>query len=317
MAYFVFDLDETLGDFYSVFHFLCNLRNEHCGGSLPHPELRDFLDIAYTSFVSTLTSMELSESPLGLLRPGILDIMHRLKILKDQGLIKSLVIYSNNGHLANLELARDIIQMAVQDYTLFSDCIHWERPERQEEYIFPKLVGHANKTWEVLYKLLTNGPTQASKSIQPNDIYFFDDQKHVLMKELPEGHYIKVDGYSFKASSERIATAYQMAIEDSDLLKYPELFELFFKYIREPFSRQKNIIIQFDEHIQRLIKDTRGTVSTDTPAPEPDKGIKDMKNTIDVFEKQSLRTPKGGAKKWKRTRKRKQRRKKHRGSRRR
>jgi hypothetical protein len=291
------------------------LRNDNCGGSPIPPELKEVLDNAYSSFIISVTTLEMSNIPIGLMRPGIIDIMHKLKSLKDKNLIKSLVIYSNNGHLANLNLAKDIIQVSVGDHTLFSDCIHWSREGREEEYIFPKSIGYANKTWNVLYKLLTNGPTQASQSITPNDVYFFDDQRHVLMNELPQGHYVKVNPYTFKASAETLGEIYRFAIEDSGLLDNANLFELFFKYIKEPFSKDKSLISQLNEHIDRLIHDTKGTVNVDTMPPGPDKGIQLMLDTINSFEESTrivnVHKSQGGAKRQKTRKQRKQRRKKY------
>ena len=203
MAYFVFDLDETLGNFHTPYYFLVDLRS-----------IAD--QTAYQNFVAAVATIEDSGNPLGIIRPGILAVMREVKKLKDAGLVKSLLIYSNNSHLESLEFVRDVIQHVVDDPTLFSDCIHWDREGREIEHTIPKRQGSANKTWAVLTDLMIHGPTAADAStLTPDKIYFFDDQEHMLEKKLPEGHTIRMMEYPFRASATRVGHIYKDAVMEA------------------------------------------------------------------------------------------------------
>ena len=85
MTYFIFDLDETLAEVYPLFYFLCDLRLEKTTGAtktIPD-ELQTPLNDAYTIFVHLVAEQELSMHPLGILRPGIIQVMEAIKKLKD------------------------------------------------------------------------------------------------------------------------------------------------------------------------------------------------------------------------------------------
>ena len=75
MVYFIFDLDETLAELYSVYYFATSLKFES-------GILESNLDKAYQYFVRDILLTEISNEPLGILRPGILGIMKKLKNLQ-------------------------------------------------------------------------------------------------------------------------------------------------------------------------------------------------------------------------------------------
>ena len=77
MSYFVFDLDETLAQIYTVYYFVASLQ------TYPNmsESLTNSLKKAYKMFVKKIVKEEI-KNPLGVLRPGILHIMKKLKILK-------------------------------------------------------------------------------------------------------------------------------------------------------------------------------------------------------------------------------------------
>jgi hypothetical protein len=232
MAYAVFDLDETLAHLDKVYYFLLALRPEKTIDKktlekyLPSLEkTKDLRQELYEIFLEKITEKEASNEPLGLLRPGILKVMEKLYDLQQKGIIKAVVIYSNNGHLSNLELVRDIIHAYLGTPSLICDCIYWGTSGREEEYYshIRPTIGHAKKTFSVLKKLLESGPCKASSDLQPNQIYFFDDQPHILDEQLPSGHSIKVSEYSYNVPFEALAHIYKECLEEKGVYGNSEL----------------------------------------------------------------------------------------------
>ena len=200
MKYFIFDMDETIAELYSVYYFIASIKlKELSNEAILSRGLDTKLKIAYEAFVERIAKEEESDLPLGILRPGILGIMEDLKQLQSKGIIRKVAIYSNNGHLESLQLIRDVIHKSIKSTTLIGDCIHWDHPMRGEERLTH--AGAANKTWSVLRNILISGPCGAPNTIQPTDIYFFDDLKH---EKMVDTHYIQVPPYTKKASFDRI-----------------------------------------------------------------------------------------------------------------
>ena len=85
MYYFVFDMDETLAELYSVYYFIASLRLQEtleessARNKMSIPDtLKNQLRRAYSYFIRRVLAEEASDTPLGILRPGILDVMMEL-----------------------------------------------------------------------------------------------------------------------------------------------------------------------------------------------------------------------------------------------
>jgi len=190
--YFIFDMDETIAQLYSVYHSL---------------HYRDFINLKnkpYKKFVAAIVKQEISDTPLGILRPGILDIMTRLYKLQLSKKIKGVIIYSNNTYLESLEFIRDIIHTHIGTNQLIKECIHWDHYMRKEE-----TRNVHNKTWNVLRNIIAKGKYK-DPNVHPKDVYFFDDLDHPDLKM--NIVYYKVPPYTFKASFDRIAAIYKEAL---------------------------------------------------------------------------------------------------------
>jgi len=268
MSYFVFDMDETLAELYSVYYFLDSLKTEN--PNLPGG-LADSLEKAYTIFTDMVYQAEVSTPPLGILRPGILDIMSDLHRLQESGKVKCVVIYSNNGHLPCLEFIRDLIHRHIRSNTLIKDCIHRNHPARQNE-----IRNRNTKTWEVLKSIIVNGPCNASPNLDPKAVHFFDDLEHHDLRLILGNNYHKVPAYEFKASFERLEEMYKMSLllgeVDTDLLYnylYPQ------QYIGHKTAN--DIVNSFREN-------THGTETQKAQQKQNDRGIKQMKNTINMIQ---------------------------------
>jgi len=207
MVYFIFDLDETLAELYSVYYFATSLQFE--SGILESNLDKAALDKAYQYFVRDILLTEISNEPLGILRPGILGIMKKLKNLQKVGKIKNVLIYSNNGDIKSLELIKDLIHLYVGG-GLIKECIHRNHHMRENERVnAPHLI---NKTWNVLRNIMINGNTRAATNLVASDVYFFDDLDHPDLHKKLGMNYYKVPKYAYKASVNRIAEIYKNAI---------------------------------------------------------------------------------------------------------
>lgn len=186
--YFVFDLDGTLVNLHSEFHFVLSLQKS----------------VNYAKFVKKIAEIEASSNPLGILRPGILDVMEKLHKHKS-----NVMIYSNNGNIESLEFVKDVIHAHLKG-DLIKKCIHLDHSLRS--IVTKKNV--YDKTWEELKYIIETFNTK----VEPNEVYFFDDLEH---KNLFNVNYVLVPEYKFNASFNRIAEIYKSITNDE---KSIELF---------------------------------------------------------------------------------------------
>lgn len=193
--YFVFDMDETIAQLYTMYYFIESLR-------LTTELHKEYKHKAYKKFVRKILKEETSDKPLGILRPGILNVMSKLYELHKKGIVKGVIIYSNNGNLESVEFIRDLINKHVGN-KLIKECIHWYHPLRGRY--------KTNKTWKELNNILMNG-IYKDKNVNKDNVYFFDDLCHTdLMENI---NYYRVPAYNFKASFGRISDIYKDAISN-------------------------------------------------------------------------------------------------------
>ena len=280
MVYFIFDLDETLAELYSVYYFATSLR-------LDLTAIESNLDKAYQYFVRDILLTEISNEPLGVLRPGILGIMKKLKNLQKVGKIKNVLIYSNNGDIKSLEFIKDLIHLYVGG-GLIKECIHRNHHMRENERVnAPHLI---NKTWNVLRNIMINGNTRAATNLVTSDVYFFDDLDHPDLRKKLGMNYYKVPKYDYKASVNRIGEIYKNAIykaniKGAKLKKYVNI--ILDDYIING-SNTVTYNTSIDGVIQLLKDNTLGNESNNNTLtslpPPPDIGILMMDHAINRVE---------------------------------
>lgn len=275
-------MDETLAELYPMYYFVASLRLKEtvAGAEEISPQLLNSLDKAYNTFINTILKEETSTKPLGILRPGILNVMMKLYELQKSGKLNSVVIYSNNGHLESLEFIRDLIHKHLGTTKLIKECIHWNHHMRNEERF--RMPGAANKTWNVIKNIMVNGVCDAPSNLEPKTVYFFDDLNHPDLKTNLGDNYYKVPGYNFKASFERIALIYKKAILESNV----NITE-YMDYIVDLFVDNSNKHLMGDDNsdidtIINIFKSkTSGTSSeTELPLLGDDTGINMMMDAI-------------------------------------
>lgn len=284
MVYLVFDLDETLGSLYSPYYYLCDLTYERFFKNTdpdyvapPPASLAPKLKIAYKEFVQNVADIENSVVPLGILRPGIIDVFRKITELKDAGVVDGVLIYSNNGNLPSLEFVRDVIEEAVGKKGLFCDLIHWYHPGREVEWTRDiqgrTRPGSARKTWAVLSKLMIEGPCGAPPTLHPSDVYFFDDQLHPDLKlRLGLGiNYINVPEYKYKTSALQIEPLFVNALRSAGILDSAESVSELLRYSAKKCSGK--IPDSFEDYLALHVKHTGKTAPADSTPPDADNGI--------------------------------------------
>jgi len=252
MYYFVFDLDQTLAELYSMYYFIASLKLsesiiEYNCSLPPIPErMKHQLKYAYSLFLKGILNEEVSERPLGILRPGILDVMVELYLLKVDGILNNVLIYSNNRHLESLEFIRDLIHEHIGHYDLIRECIHWNHPMRDDDRI--SYQGLYTKTWPVLKNIMIEGHCQAPSSLQASQVHFFDDLEHMQLKSELRENYHMIDPYRFRASFKRISDIYREAIQEAhiNMMDYME-------YVVPLFATSEDII-PFDNPLESMIE---------------------------------------------------------------
>jgi len=214
MSYFVFDLDETLANLSSVFYHIVTLKirnyvvnqREYMDLYFPN-QLHQELEKAYDQFVNAVLQQEQSDEPLGILRPGVLEAMTNLAKITQKQKCKGVVIYSNNSHLDSIQFVADLINRHV-GMELIKECIPRFHPMRHED-------NHTDmplKTWQVLKRILVEGKCKASRFIEPKDVYFFDDLRHMDLEIQLKERYYHVSPYSFRAPLSRINAIFEACI---------------------------------------------------------------------------------------------------------
>lgn len=286
--YFAFDLDETLGQLHTPYYFLRELlperhlltEREERGIHKPSEGLRDILYEVYTNFVKLVASRELSTSPLGILRPGILNVLQDMIKLKKSGLFGGAIIYSNNDSPPVLDFAKDIIEAALGE-PVFCDVIYRTHPIRNGiDFNVERTIYDAKKTWEALKLILETGSCKAT-NVQPEEVFFFDDLKHPdLLAKLPPGHYIQVSPYSFRTTFDTLADIYSHAIRASAFAHNTTYHDEFFKYLSSLSKVNTEDDFVVDSHL-RIYKDwTKPTSAPDRIPPPPDTSVMNMRGLM-------------------------------------
>jgi hypothetical protein len=228
MAVVAFDLDETIGRFGNLDAFLFFLypksvyEGQMAGSEpfVPSEALQKKIAVAVDTFANCLLT---KEPALGMLRPGILDIMNTLADAKKRGDVKAAAIYSNNGNSGLLLLAKTVIEKALDAPGFFCDLVCWYDPRRAYEIVRGK-PGHAAKTYGMLKKIFM-GPKCGVGSVDFKDVYFFDDLKHPdIFAEIGPENYFQVTPYKKDPSLDEIFDCFLKTKESTDLFADEEYY---------------------------------------------------------------------------------------------
>lgn len=226
--YVVFDLDATLADVVSVDMVVWEM-------TIKKPVPNTLLDRTYRKFVKKVAQQEKSDTPLGILRPGVIEIMKRLLKKRARSGLKGVIIYSNNSQLQSLEFIRDVIHDCIGTHSLIIDLIHRLHPLRYLEGEEMKTAAPNTypKTWKTLKRILIEGKAKALKTIQPKDIIFIDDMIHEdLYINLPRGNYINLKPYIYECPFIEISTLYYECLQDEGIFDNDNAFKHYLNVIK-------------------------------------------------------------------------------------
>jgi hypothetical protein len=289
-VYYVFDLDGTLTNQYSYFYFLSDFkprgvyRAEDDTEHTPYLNTthQDILDTAYTQFVNLVAVKESSETPLGLLRPGILPVCREILRQQKEGLCISALMYSNNPNPMVLEFVRDVIHK-ILGAPIFCTLADWTHPLRTSE-ITPGQPGAAEKTWDTLHQIIMK--ECGGQQVTPRQVMFIDDQHHPNLEDvLPSGNYIRVSPYTFKSSIDSIKPLYIQA------MKHVKGSRAVLHYVH---SNSGNEISTLENHIVQIKNDSPQAAAFGTLAPLPDASVRKLLSAVSIFPEQSKLRGGGG-----------------------
>lgn len=219
MLYLAFDLDGTLGNFMVLWKMLCALRqNEFYAFKpvkvipTPSEDLKWDLDISYSSFVKRVATLETSQAPLGIFRPGIFNLFKTVNQLKAEGKINGVIMYTNNGSLSLVNFIKDVINYVCKS-NAFDGVFYYHHQLRVKG---ADGKPQPQKTWAELKVLLKS--IGAPDAIKPNEVMFFDDQDHYSLITNLGANYIKVDSYNYNPPLATVLDIYYKSLKNSDLV---------------------------------------------------------------------------------------------------
>jgi len=267
MVYLVFDLDSTIANVGSVIFLLQDLTGSTWNSNnIPvNSELNFKLKHAYKLFVSKIANLEKNSSTrIGILRPGILEVMEIAKFLMENHMCSGVIIYSNNFSLNCLEFIRDVIHSCLSTVNLIKDCIHRFNKLRLDISGNNIINNNINKTWNSLHNLLVNGKVKAQGSIDPSQVLFFDDNLHPNLIDNLRENYIHVPSYTYNIPWVKIEEIYRDTIKESQLINFE-----FIKFLNK-FNQEKITTIR--EHLyyykMRYLLIRERQDSENPPAPD-------------------------------------------------
>lgn len=228
MAVVAFDLDETIGRFGNIDAFLFfiypkSLYEGQMSGSEPFAP-SEALQAKIQRFLEVFADCLLAKEPgLGMLRPGLLDILKVFVDAKERGDVKAAAIYSNNGNIGLLRLAKTVIEKALNAPGFFCDLVCWFDPRRKDEIVRGR-PGHASKTYGMLKKIFMS-PKCSVDAVEPKNVYFFDDLKHPdIFDIIGQENYFQVVPYKKDPPIEEILDCFLSTKEATDLFEDDEYY---------------------------------------------------------------------------------------------
>jgi len=195
--YYGFDLDNTIGNFeddvYLDWFYIEGASNK----------LNTTLKKAYDIFVNKVVT-HIHKTKI--FNPFILNLINKNNI-------SNAVIYSNNSNLDTLIFAKNVIENFV-GHGVFCFLMHWDHRFRTTEIVKGD-PGNALKRWATLKRGFREGC--GIKGLKPEQVYFYDDQRHQdLMKELGD-RYINIKPYEVDINVEFVNILALKSIEEIGL----------------------------------------------------------------------------------------------------
>lgn len=275
--WFVFDLDETLAHVNPYHLLVCTFFLADFATAVGRvdiaratPEiLREPLADAYRRFVEYCGARERSENPIGIIRSSMVKLFVKIGQLKDAGVAGGCMIYSNNGTRNMLAFIRDVIHAAAGRDDLICDIAHLGDPRRRME-------GQTKKI-ETIQRILRNGPCGAT--VEPEDVFFFDDINHDGISPYIGDQYIRVFPYTYRVNADEMLNLYLKSLRHAGIFTNPELRAAFIRHVQGvcvgPITPEATNE-QFVDKLRINIKQTNAG-----PAPKVDRDLERFISRLD------------------------------------
>ncbi len=203
-----FDVDETLGNFqylFPIFEFLMIRDGAY------EPGQRTFQALTQMIAQNEITPA----NQIGLFRPGLYNFFtEKLKPLRDAGILKGMVMYSNNSEYNILRFCAIVIDRWLESPKSFCNLIH------RTHYIRQNTSGEVNtleKKWSILTKAFLDGKCPPPVLGQT---FFYDDlNTHRDLMDKLGSKYIQVVPYFGPASKGNLLTSLRSCLLTTGLLK--------------------------------------------------------------------------------------------------
>jgi hypothetical protein len=199
--YYGFDLDETLGDFGEIANFLDYFYVEGASNDL---EIK--LRTAYKLFIRKVVANVINGS-CKLFNPEILNVI-------DENNVEKAIIYSNNSHRETLIFAKDVIE-GYFGRSIFCFLMEWGHPYRIDEIVKGDR-GNGAKKWLTLQRGFLE---DCHVNVEPDQVLFYDDQKHPDLRTVLGENYKHIRGYvtSFDEEVEHLSNATIQSLDEAGL----------------------------------------------------------------------------------------------------
>jgi len=285
MTYLAFDMDGTLGDFSILKRLLCIFNQPAFFLKTPEkvvapskPELNAILQNSYKRFIIRIIEKEESKAPLGLFRPGIINMFREISALKAANQIKGVIIYSNNHQESLVTAVMDMINAAIGSPVVDRGFFRYNKART----VANAAISNPEKTWAELQHLLVASEL-APKEVEPKDVMFFDDLVHKNLKAALTTNYVQVTEYTHNPPLLDLLEVYRVALVDDNKNTVANLKPLM-EYIKScSYEDEKAEIKSYLDAI--LAAKAKGEYSVKGTGPVPANDTKSVKHMMAAIRK--------------------------------
>ena len=225
-------MDGTIGEFTILKQLLCIFDQpaffimEPEKARLPDRQIEEVLALVYANFINRIIAEETLPMPLGVFRPGVFKLFQEIHKLRMGGLIKGVIVYSNNRTESLVKFIKDVINKIVGAPVIDSFFFRYSKQRTVENNAIP----NPEKTWAEIRQLLFS--IGAPEDLEAKDVLFFDDIIHTDLKTHLGKNYIHVERYVHNPPMVELLNVYRAAIIEDTGKELAPIMEPFLEYIK-------------------------------------------------------------------------------------
>ena len=254
MVYLAFDMDGTIGEFTILKQLLCIFNQpayfimEPEKTQLPDEQIKHMLSSAYTNFVNRIIAEETGPTPLGVFRPGVFKLFQEIHKLRISGMVKGVIIYSNNRTESLVEFIKDVLNTVVGAPVIDTVFFRFSKQRTDTN----RAMANPEKTWAEIKQLLLS--IGAPEELKPNDVLFFDDIIHADLKEKLGINYIHVEKYVHNPPMVELLKVYRAAVIEDTEKTYASLILPFLTYIKSCGTNPSTLPESFNSYLTSILE---------------------------------------------------------------